>query len=52
MPTILVVDDEFDLRFVLRMLLEKRGVDVLEAPEGGPPPWNRSAGPRSGRTWW
>lgn len=33
--TILVVDDEFDLRFVLRILLEQRGFDVLEAPEGG-----------------
>lgn len=35
MATVLVVDDEFDLRFVLRLLLEKRGLDVLEAPEGG-----------------
>lgn len=34
MATVLVVDDEFDLRFVLRLLLEKRGFDVLEAPEG------------------
>ena len=35
MATILVVDDEFDLRFVLRMFLEKRGHQVIEAPEGG-----------------
>lgn len=34
MATVLVVDDEFDLRFVLRLLLEQRGFDVLEAPEG------------------
>lgn len=33
-PTVLVVDDEFDLRYVLRIFLERRGFDVLEAHEG------------------
>lgn len=31
---VLVVDDEFDLRFVLRLTLEGRGHEVLEATDG------------------
>ena len=34
MPQILVVDDEPDYRFLLRMLLRDHGVDVVEASNG------------------
>jgi CheY-like chemotaxis protein len=33
--TLLVVDDEEDIRLVMRMLFESRGYRVLEAAEGG-----------------
>lgn len=35
MPTILIVDDEPDLRYLMRRLLEQAGYDVVEAPHGG-----------------
>lgn len=34
MPVVLVVDDEPDYRFLLRMLLRDTDIDVLEAPNG------------------
>lgn len=34
MPVVLVVDDEPDYRFLLRMLLRGREVEVVEAPDG------------------
>ena len=34
MKTILVVEDDDDLRFVLRLLLERAGFQVVEAPNG------------------
>ncbi|MGA1855536.1 response regulator [Azospirillum sp. 11R-A] len=34
MPTVLVVDDDLTLRLTLRRLLEKAGVEVVEAEDG------------------
>jgi CheY-like chemotaxis protein len=34
MPTILVVDDDKDITFMLRMMLEKEGYKVVEAGSG------------------
>ena len=34
MRTILVVDDESSMRFLLRMILESAGYEVVEAPHG------------------
>lgn len=34
MRTILVVDDESNMRFLLRMILESAGYEVVEAPHG------------------
>lgn len=34
MPRVLVVDDEPDLRFLLRRMLESAGYEVDEAPDG------------------
>jgi CheY-like chemotaxis protein len=34
MSTVLIVDDEASLRFLLRMLFETAGYDVIEAPHG------------------
>ena len=34
MTTVLVVDDEPDIRMLLRMMLEPTGVDVIEASNG------------------
>lgn len=34
MQTILVVDDESNMRFLVRMILESAGYTVLEAPHG------------------
>ena len=33
--TVLVVDDDYSLRVVIRMVLEREGYDVLEARHGG-----------------
>ena len=34
MGTILIVDDESNMRFLLRMILESAGYEVVEAPHG------------------
>ena len=34
MSTILVVDDESNMRFLLRLILERAGYEVAEAPHG------------------
>ena len=34
MTTILIVDDESNMRFLLRMILEGEGYEVVEAPHG------------------
>lgn len=34
MKTILIVDDESNMRFLLRMILEGAGYEVVEAPHG------------------